>query len=159
MDEKKIKVEVEIPVGYNLVINGTDCKLVPKLPKTWEEFCKMHPIMAEECYIDSFGSVTEYEESDIRRSTTNRALPNRETAEAVLALCQLLQLRNCYNGDWVPDWNDERGLKCIIMNNGGKLLRMHSVTTNYVLAFRTDELRDQFLENFRDLIEIAKPLI
>ena len=28
-----------------------------------------------------------------------------------------------------------------------------------MLAFKTEELRDKFLENFRDLIETAKPLL
>ena len=28
-----------------------------------------------------------------------------------------------------------------------------------ILAFKTEELRDKFLENFEDLIEIAKPLL
>ena len=34
-------------------------------------------------------------------------LPDRATAEAVLALCQLVQLRDAYNGDWVLNWDDE----------------------------------------------------
>lgn len=32
-------------------------------------------------------------------------------------------------------------------------------TLNTILAFRTQELRDEFLNNFRYLIEIAKQLL
>lgn len=31
--------------------------------------------------------------------------------------------------------------------------------TARTLSFKTEELRDKFLENFKELIEIAKPLI
>ena len=30
---------------------------------------------------------------------------------------------------------------------------------NRILAFKAEELRDKFLKNFQDLIEIAKPLL
>lgn len=159
------KVEVKIPVGYDLVINGTDCRLVPekdKLPKTWEEFCKTHLVKEDECYlcgnvdgISVFGK-----HSDLSRDPRCRdILPNKETAEAVLALMQLLQLRKCYNGDWVPDWADSESWKYNIESNCDKIICSMSKTNSRVLAFKTIKLRDQFFKNFRDLIEIVKPLI
>lgn len=162
--EKKVTVKVDIPEGYDLIINGTDCKLVPKsrTPKTWEEFCKTHPIQKGECFIGTFSNIVE---AGPGRALTGREdsdklmLPNEETAEAFLALMQLIQLRNCYNNGWEPDWTDVSGHKYVIINRRGELVETCSITMSYVLAFRTEELRAQFLKNFRDLIEIAKPLI
>ena len=36
---------------------------------------------------------------------------------------------------------------------------MANLFVKKVLVFKTRELRDEFLENFRDLIKIAKPLL
>ena len=161
---KKIKVEVEIPEGYDLVINGTDCKLVPKskLPKTWEEFCEMNPIEDGECVILANSEIAslKYGYGCRRRdaSTDRSLLPNKKTAEAFLALMQLIQLRNRYNGDWVPDWaNDTK--KWVIVPCRDEVRAFCCESVNRVLVFKTENLRNQFLENFRDLIEIAKPLI
>ena len=47
---------------------------------------------------------------------------------------------------------------CIEIFRGKIDKALHTIATR-VLAFRSDVLRDKFLENFRDLIEIAKPLV
>jgi hypothetical protein len=140
-----------------------------KLPKSWEEFCEMFPIKDGECVINSSCIVAELNPSkelnfmgmkkEKRHVSTLGTLPDRATAEAVLALCQLIQLRDCYNGDWVPDWKDKDEIKYIIQFDEEEIhcdtwLR-YSVSPLY---FKTEELRDEFLRNFRDLIEKLKPL-
>ena len=72
---------------------------------------------------------------------------------------QLTQLKKCYNGDWEPDWDNLGEFKYVIMNKGNQLSTSCSISVNYVLSFRTEALRDHFLACFRDLIEIAKPLL
>ena len=86
-------------------------------------------------------------------------LPDRATAEAVLTLCQLIQLRKCYNGDWVPKCNDYTQKKYVIFFNENELraVETHSCE-NRLLIFTTKELRDEFLRNFRPLIEKLKQL-
>lgn len=160
------EVKIIIPDDCEIIQTGEgkweQRKIERELPKTWDEFCKTHPIKEDEYYLSCNGDgISAFgKHPDLSRDPRHRdILPNKETAEAFVALMQLIQLRNCYNGDWVPDWNDESRLKSVIVNNGGKDLRTHSITTNYVLTFKSEELRDQFLENFGDLIEIAKPLI
>lgn len=78
-----------------------------KLPKSWEEFCEMFPVKKIEYYTTGtceLGILTDCE----RNPDTDRDLfQDAPTAYAVIALCQLIQLRNCYNGDWVPDWNSD----------------------------------------------------
>ena len=88
--------------------------------------------------------------------------PTKAEAEACLALSQLCQLRDAYNGEPLANW-------CDWTNNGGKKWVIYfynnSIYTDYtyidtrILAFKTLELRDKFVKNFRELIEIAKPLL
>lgn len=133
-----------------------------RLPKSWEEFCKIYPVKDEECYITSSSSIVT---ALSRKETSARfvvqdsnVLQDHATAEAVLALCQLIQLRNCYNGDWVPDWEDNEAKWIILFSKK----TIETTTCTYVTAselyFKSEELRDEFLRNFRDLIEKIKPL-
>lgn len=83
---------------------------------------------------------------------------NHATAEAVLALCQLIQLRNCYNGDWVPDWKDNTDKYFIVFcYQEARTIELEAAQYS-PLYFKSEELRDEFLRNFRDLIEKLKPL-
>ena len=159
------KVTIEIPPGYELVQTGEgkwEMRKI-KLPKTWEEFCRMNPINSVEHFIHNNSEIDTFVSGRKRDAKNDRNfLPTRRLAEAMLALCQLIQLRNFYNGDWVPDWSSAN-YKYIISCQSicGKIKLTPDVTFGCprVLVFRSGELRNQFLENFRDLIEIAKPLI
>jgi len=130
-----------------------------KLPRSWEEFCEMFPIKKGECSIGAHSDVIEEENEFCRKPLRDRNVyPDRATAEAVLALCQLIQLRNAYNGDWVPNWTDEY-LKFMIEFRGGEIFcYMCRYLFPSPLYFKTAELRDEFLQNFLPLIEKLKPL-
>lgn len=161
MKETKIEIhagceveKIETQEGHVVV---TFKELKPKLPKTWEEFCEMFPIKRDEKYI--FGNSTINSAFGYKRHSEidKNVLPDRATAEAVLALCQLIQLRNVYNGDWVPDWNDENR-KYTIDFYEDEIFSGDVSSTPSILTFNSRELRDEFLRNFRPLIEKLKPL-
>ena len=84
--------------------------------------------------------------------------PTKELAEASLALSQLAQLRDYVNGDWKSDWKFTDA-KYVIEYFEGELLGTMYCYTQHFLAFKGSETRDGFLEAYRDLIEIAKPLL
>lgn len=130
-----------------------------KLPKSWEEFCEMFPIKYGECYIGIPSSIEEIDEpiDDRRPEEDCNVLPDSATAEAVLALCQLIQLRNAYNGDWVPDWTDEERKYTIVLYEY-EICSGEVPSIPHILVFKSRELRDEFLRNFRPLIEKLKPL-
>lgn len=133
---------------------------IDRLPKTWEEFCDTRPSITNDYFISTTSEIVEDGRPCARKAFEDRNnLPNKETAEAFLALMQLIQLRDCYNDGWKPDWKEERVSKYCILSDGQILKRDKYHTISQVLSFKTAELRDKFLENFRDLIEIAKPLI
>lgn len=80
-------------------------------------------------------------------------------AKASIALAQLSQLREVYRGGWVPDWNDTNEKKYVIGKYENTLTIYFNVYQHYFLAFQSAEIRDEFLKNFKDLIEEASPLL
>lgn len=133
-----------------------------RLPKSWEDFCEMYPIKDEEYFISTASVIVNAlpikGTSERLVVSDSNVLPDRATAEAVLALCKLIQLRNCYNGDWKPDWTDSEKKWVILFSKKS----IEKTTCTYVTAselyFKSEELRDEFLRNFRPLIEKLKPL-
>lgn len=84
--------------------------------------------------------------------------PSEELANATVALLKLLFLRDYYNEGWKPNWKDNGDKHCIILYKGEFTTIGYSFTFE-VLHFKTKEIRDKFLEEQRELLEIAKPLL
>ena len=84
--------------------------------------------------------------------------PTKELYEASKALIVLLQERNRYNGNWVANWEDYSD-KYIIGFYNDKIHTDSYMSRQTPMYFKTAKLRNKFLENFRDLLEIAKPLL
>ena len=88
-------------------------------------------------------------------------LPTEKEYKAMLALRKLLWLRDVYNGeplaDWC-DWSDGTTKYCICFYKD-EISKPPYRSTRKILAFKTEKLRDKFVENFRELIETAKPLL
>lgn len=162
--EKEFKVIV--PDGYDIdKENSTfECiKFKPiekKLPKTWEEYCEMHDVQIGESWINAHSHVAEINYTRPRDSENDKnLLPNIIYSKAMLALCQLIQLRDYYNDGWTPDYNNLSFYKYCIDVALNKINCTTNVVNQRILAFKTAELRDEFAKNFKDLIEIAKPLL
>ncbi len=127
------------------------------LPTTWEGLCYVSGH-----YIDSDSEVHEASISSLCVKLNRNLWPTKEEAAAALALSQLCQLRNVYNnhgGEWKADWNDDKQWKFSIEVCKGEINTSIYVQTHTILHFKSQALRDRFLENFRDLIETAKPLL
>lgn len=71
---------------------------------------------------------------------------------------QLLVCREVYRQGWKPDWEDT-SVKYVIRNNDNKIDKGCYNSISFILSFQSREIRDEFLENFKDLIEEAKELI
>jgi hypothetical protein len=59
---------------------------------------------------------------------------------------------------WEPNWENGRN-KCCITNCENRIIRGVYAFANAILAFPTEEMRDAFYENFKDLIEQCKKLL
>lgn len=91
----------------------------------------------------------------------DRIYPSTETYVAFEALRKLIILRDYYNEGWQPDWSDS-SFKCIIyikVDNGYNFIGDCRGNYPRVLTFKTPEIRDKFLEEQKELLEIAKPLL
>ena len=86
----------------------------------------------------------------------NKAIRTIKVLKLHLEMLRFAELRN---GDWKPDWKNDRELKYTIEIFCDDIVKRIYECRYKALAFKTEELRDKFLENFRDLIKIAKPLL
>ena len=156
METKELKIQV--PEGYEIdKKNSTFEKIVFKkveneLPKSWEDLYEVGG-----WFVDFHSKVVTSGSMRTADSVKNR-FPTKEEAEACLALAQLCQLRDRYNDGWKPDWKKDND-KYTIIYSSDKIDTSFSVYSQRILSFKTVELRDKFLENFRGLIETAKPLL
>ena len=60
---------------------------------------------------------------------------------------------------WKPDWKDDINEKYIIYTSFNDVELSCSLAENYILAFPTEEMRDAFYENFKELVEQCKELL
>lgn len=88
----------------------------------------------------------------------NLVAPNKELADATIALLKLLFLRDYYNEGWQPDWKDSSDKCCITLRKGKFIPRIYYFDFE-VLHFKSIKIRDKFLEEQKELLEIAKPLL
>jgi hypothetical protein len=124
-----------------------------ELPKRWEDLK-----IVEGYYISSDAKI--YRSTSAALEENRMFFTSREQAEAAIALAQLSQLREVYRQGWKPDWNAiEQEKFIIIYTHRGIFECSLAVNIPNFLSFQSPEIRDEFLENFRDLIEKAKPLM
>ena len=157
----KQTIEIEVPDGKIAI--WKDNKVVfedikPQFPKTWEEFCEQNAIKRSECYLDTSSCIIDMWDGKRDISSDRNVLPSKEATEAHLALMQLHQLRDCYREGWEPDWNNDCN-KYIIVKNRNKYVVFGGNWTNQFLSFQDRERAEEFLNNFRELIEQAGDLI
>ena len=127
-------------------------KLEPTLPMNWEELGVVGGY-----YVSSRSNINNM--SMTNAVDVNRNLfPTEEEAKAMLAMAQLCQLRDRWNGGWKANWEDDTEKYCICSYS----CKLEKSTFNYTynpMAFKTIELRDKFMETFKDLLEEAKPFL
>ena len=164
------EVKIKIPKGYVIDKENSTFEYIKfkkieekenkrkELPKTWEEFCGNYPIKRGEFFVNADCRIYEYTEGQRDPAVDANLLPNKEYAEAMIALCQLIQLRDCYNEGWQPDWKTFEAKYCICIEQNIVQLKM-GYGISCLLAFKTQKIRDEFCINFRNLIEQAKILL
>ena len=125
-----------------------------ELPTKWEDL-----VIVKGYYLDSNCFVRGH--GDTPNNSNKNIFPTKEEAEACLALSQLCQLRDAYNGEPLADWCDCRdgAIKYSIEFYDNEITTFNYKSTRRVLTFKTKKLIDKFVKNFRELIEIAKPLL
>ena len=156
-----MEVKIQIPDNCELIKDGDTYIVKEKKrtpPRSWEEFCKSHPIKDTEYFMDG--------NSNIRRRCTfgiasrevsedKNLCSSEEEAEAFLALMQLRQLRKA----WVGDWEITDQLYYCIIPSRTKFTVIDNYNVLRSLSFPTQEMAEDFLNCFKDLCETAKILL
>lgn len=171
----KLKHEVILPEGYIFkdengnIINATKIVLEKKkkeYPKTYEECCEILGVNS-----DNFLTITNYYDSEVEATNYERGLLGKFAALWYLLIC-----RDAYwkiageemglGKPWKPDWENSEERRYSIVNIEGDInLPEKTLTkwilkvTNKILVFPTEEMRDAFYDNFKELIEQCKELL
>lgn len=122
-----------------------------RLPKTWEEYCAQEGNKGL-----SFKAGIEMLLEDF----IHYELTNCKDAKAHITLVKLHLLRDKYRNGWLPNWEDGNKKYYIGHYDNSNHCRVYqeSIFPNF-LSFQTEELAEEFLNNFRELIEQAGDLI
>ena len=153
-------LEIEVPDGKKAI--WKDNKIVfediNQLPKTWEEFCKQNKTKKGECFIDDYSCIGEILADKRYETIDKNVLLNKQAAEAHLALMQLHQLRDCYRQGWMPNLTIPKSNFAIFYMKGKYSIEEFMYSSEF-LSFQSKEIAQEFLTNFRELIEKAGDLI
>lgn len=154
-EEKRFLINKLNEIGYIWDDKNRKVKNITYLSANWREWAGKNN-GKEVFYID--------EDSDISpvslgsHAGFKNSLPTKDLAKAVLALNQLLCLRDEYRQGWKPDWNTDV-YKYVIEFKGNDMKIQVRCGISRALSFPTRELTEAFVGNFRDLILGAKELL
>ena len=144
-------------------------KKINTKPRSWEEYCEQQKNIP--CYVLGY---------DLSNGCWCRmpgifdagycTVPSKELAEAFLAMMQLMSLRQAWihkwsidsgmTDDWKPNWNSYKQEKAnIVCNSGIFCVTYFGGLVSNSLSFPTEEMAKDFMNCFKDLLEVAKPLI
>lgn len=88
-----------------------------------------------------------------------KAIVPTHLARPFITMMQLMSLRQAWIGDWEPDWKNNTTSKWSIVYEECKLDVCYFYSTSHPLTFPTREMVEDFMNTFKDLLEVAKPLI
>lgn len=143
------EIKLDIPDGYEFFGIDDDNKVVltkkqPQYPKTYVECAKILDCFSA-AYIDGYKN------------------------DLLEKLQELLVCRDAYwkiageqmglSEPWKPDWLNTEQDKYVLYTHDNVICLNRFVLGHNVLAFPTAEMQDDFLENFRDLINETKELL
>lgn len=129
---------------------------ISKYPTSYEECCKILKIRSE--------TEMQFRNPDVERGN----LYLTSTKNLINTFIRLKICRDAYwkiagegmglGKPWEPGWTDGK-IKYGITYFRDFLIHNNCTHSNKILVFPTEEMRDVFLNNFKDLIEICKTLL
>ena len=142
----------------------TFCECVnkkPKYPTTYERCCEVlfnDKSYAEYIFIPA-KVCTSYHKGDFITELPFEIEPYETT---IRNFYKLLICRDAYwklADNWKPDWKNTKNVKYGIAFHDDTITKMYLRNENVILAFPTEEMRDAFYENFKELIDKCKELL
>ena len=119
------------------------------LPKTWDEYCAKHGDM---------GVIIKASLGTAYVALNKHIFSDYKQTQAYIAKMKLHLLRDEYRQGWKPNYNIRQDKYTIIYsNNWGLTVGIYQ--TPRFLSFKSREIAEEFLTNFREFIEQAGDLI
>ena len=143
------EIKIDIPNGYEFYGIDDDNKIV--LTKIQSQYPKTH----EECFNICLGN----KHHIVQVVGLDDLGDNKELFKSFI---KLKICRNAYwkiAGDWKPNWKDFSTQKYSISVDKDDIILSQRVTGSRIFVFPTEEMRDTFYNNFKDLIEQCKELL
>lgn len=151
--------EVELNLGdYKIEVRDGRTfavKKKPKYPKNYKKCCLIVGGIASERHLQ-YDTIPSYKfEEDLRDSleTLRKLIICRK------AYWKIAGEEMSLGKPWEPDWKNGEQKKYCIYYSGGDIQKGTWCQHNSILAFPTEEMRDAFYDNFKDLIEQCKELL
>lgn len=123
-------------------------------PFSWEKYCEQNPVTYDDWYIT--GACETLKCGGLRERDTDWdvATMSKELCNAFIAYMKLIQLRNA----WIKDCDDvNMSYRIIVLDSKIEFGNCCYYSTG--LSFPTREMTLEFAKIFKDLLEIAKPLL
>jgi len=160
METKELKIQIPDGQEIDWQESAKQEKIVFKKkentkPRSWKEYCKNNEDK-QMWFVREDSTIGQCHLMCRPISEDKNTLPTKELAEAFLAMMQLMSLRQAWIDDWEPDWS--KGTYCVIATNSS-IFAAAMVNFTHPLSFPTQEMATDFMDTFKDLLEIAKPLI
>lgn len=124
-------------------------------PRSWKEYLEQYKNVP--CYELGFDVNSGYWSKSTIYENGYCSVPSKELAEAFLAMMQLMSLRQAWIGNWKPDWR--KSISCIVIEDNTLLTATEYTSAQHTLSFPTEEIAIDFMNCFKDLLKVAKPLI
>lgn len=168
-DMEKRNIQINLTTAREWYKQGGDLRKIAlqaftenelnSFPKSWEEYCKINPYLTQstDIFLRSTG-LAEVTYTSLKREEYPGAIPSKERALQFLTINKLLQIRDYYNQEWKPNWDDETK-KYIIWRVRNELYTDVSTHTNALFAFRSKEVRDEFVQNFEEDLKTIKEFL
>lgn len=165
------EIKIDIPNEYEIdKKNSTFERIIFKKkentkPRSWKEYCIKQVANNKSGYYINDGDCCFNKISWDGCSRVNHwrnVLPSKELAEAFLAMMQLISLRQAWVDNWEPNYYMNMASNWGIEyepNLGVFSIENHCRTSGGGLTFPTKEIAEDFINCFKDLLEVAKPLI
>ena len=149
-----------VPEGYELdKEQSSETKVVlkkigDKRVNSWQEYCELMKDK-DSYFVDMNGNIRTTKFSS---KAAVGEFEDMDDAMAFAALHKLISLRKNWVGNWIPDWT-RIDYKCTIITKDNDVCKGTNTDMGRLMSFPTTQMRDEFFDNFRDLLEIAKPLL
>ena len=153
---------INIPEGYEIdKEQSTERQIVlrkieNKSARSWKEYCEKMKGKNSYFYNNAIRRIVD---SQFGSEPVLSEFEDMEDVETLEAFSKLLRLRKDWVGEWKPDWTNEDQTKFTIISAKNKIDDSIGDFINSPMSFPTKKMRNEFIVTFKDLLEIAKPLL